>query len=142
MISISKMPQKDRLFNSRFINEIQHRTIVQAYEKSGLVVQSYNNCKKSDLLTQASIIQQRCQRLILALTASTNYNLYFQDISQAYVQLTTLLNCKFFCRSPSKLGLNRNSFFYIIKLLYKVYEVGAHWYNTYYKHHLEKISIS
>lgn len=49
---------KVRLFKSRFICEIKRKITNKLYEKSCLIVQSYNDTEKTTLLTQAPTIQQ------------------------------------------------------------------------------------
>ena len=83
------------------------------------------------------------QRLILALAVCMQqYDLYLRDISQTYVQSTTYLNNEFFVRQPQELGLQSDSILKTIKPLYRVSEAGNHWFNTYHRHHLEKLSIT
>lgn len=139
IISISEVPKDTRIFNSRFVDKIKNAGTATAFEKSRLVVQAYNNQGKEMVLTQSPTIQQMSQRLILALTANTSYDLYLRDISQAYVQSTTSLNRKFYVRPPRELGLQEDSILQIIKPLYGVPEAGAHWFNTYHTHHTKKL---
>ena len=86
------------------------------------------------------------QRFILALAAyMPQYNLYLRDISYAYIQFTTHLthlNKEFSIHLLVKLGLDSNAILKIIKLLYGVPETRNHWFNTYYSHHCEKLSIT
>ncbi len=83
------------------------------------------------------------QRLILALAVCMQqFNLYLRDISPGYVQSTTYLNREFFVRPPQELGLQSDSILKIIKLLYGVPEAVNHWFNTYHRHHLEKLSMT
>ena len=143
VVSISKVPQGIRIFNSRFVDEIKNIGTAAAFEKSRLVVQAYNDYDKEMILTQAPTIQRMSQRLILALSAiNPQYGLYLRDISQAYVQSTTSLNRQFYIRPPVEFGLQSDSVLKVIKPLYGVPEAGAHWFNTYHTHHLEKLSMS
>ncbi len=94
-------------------------------------------------MTQLSTIQRMNQRLILALAACIQkYDLYLQDISQAYVQSTTHLNREFFVRPTQELRLQSGSILKIIKLLYGVPKAGNLWFNSYHRHHLEKLSMT
>jgi hypothetical protein len=47
-----------RIFNFRFVNEIKHFDINKAFEKSRLVMQTFNDQNKNLMLTQSSIIQR------------------------------------------------------------------------------------
>ena len=58
-----------RIFNSWFVDEIKHSGIDKAFEKSRLVIQTYNNIKKDLVLTQTFTIQRISQRLVVCLAA-------------------------------------------------------------------------
>ena len=99
------VPDDARIFKARFVDEVKNKDTNKAYEKSRLVVQAYNDDEKSLVLTQSPTIQRVSQRIILCITPMINSNasLYLQDISQAYVQSTTLLNRDFYIRPPIEL---------------------------------------
>ena len=142
IVSASDVPHGTRIFNSRFVDEIKNIGTVDAYEKSRLVVQAYNDDGKAEVLTQAPTIQRMSQRLILALVVSMPHlGLFLRDIFQAYVQSTISLARQFFIRPPIELGLREGTVLKIIKSLYEVPEAGAHWFNTYHRHHTEKLAM-
>ncbi len=128
IITISEVLKNVRIFNSRFVDEIKHSDISQAYEKSRLMIQTYNDHEKTLMLTQASIIQRMSQRIILVIAASTseNHHLYLKDITQIYTQSKSLLNRMFFIRSPPDLNLSNDAILRIIKPLYDVSKAKAH----------------
>ena len=139
IVSIFDVFHGIRIFNSRFVDEIKNIDTINAYEKSRLVMQTYNDDDKAKMLIQTSTIQRMNQRLILTLTANMSHlNLFLRNISQTYVQSIISLAKKFFIRSPVELELE-NAIFKIIKLLYEISKAGAHWFNTYHKHHTEKL---
>ncbi len=74
-----------------------------------------------------------------------NTHLYLRDISQAYVQSTTLLNRDFYIRPPpeliQRLGLNGDLILRVVKPLYGVPEAGNHWFKTYHSHHINQLSM-
>jgi hypothetical protein len=130
IIIISKMSKNIRIFNSRFIDEIKHSGTSQAYEKSRLIVQAYNDHEKTLVLTQAFIIQRMSQRIILAIVASIseNYHLYLRNITQIYTQSKSFFNRMFFIRSSLDLDidLSDDAILRVIKSLYDVSEAKAH----------------
>src|SRR5947207_6987717 len=85
----------------------------EAYEKSRLVVQGYDDQNKSIILTQSPTIQRVSQRIILGMAVTLmntkNLALYSRDITQAYIQSLTTLNHDFFIRPPPELGLQPGS---------------------------------
>ncbi len=120
-----------RIFNFRFVDEIKHLDIDKAFEKSRLVVQTFNDQNKNLVLTQSSTIQRVSQRLIVCLiVVFSKMNLYLRDIIQTYVQSITSLNRDFFVRSSVELikhlDVDSNSILKIVKSLYDVLEADNH----------------
>ena len=115
-----------RIFNSRFVDEIKNIGTVDAYEKSRLVMQTYNDQNKAEMLIQTFTIQRMSQRLILALTVNMSHlGFFLRDIFQAYVQSIISLARKFFIRPSVELGFG-NAIFKIIRFLYEDSEAGTH----------------
>jgi hypothetical protein len=136
-----------RIFNSRFVNEIKHFDIDKAFEKSRLVMQTFNDQNKDLVLTQSSIIQRVNQRLIVCLiVVFSKMNLYLKNIIQTYVQFVTSLNRDFFVRSSVELikhlDVDSNSILKIVKSLYDVFEVDKHWFVIYHAHHVNKLEMT
>jgi hypothetical protein len=98
-ISKNDVSSDVRIFNFRFVNEIKHLDIDKAFEKSRLVMQTFNDQNKNLVLTQSFIIQRVSQRLIVCLiVVFSKMNLYLRNIIQTYVQSITSLNRDFFVR--------------------------------------------
>ncbi|RFU28958.1 hypothetical protein B7463_g7399, partial [Scytalidium lignicola] len=122
------------IFNARFVDEIKNKGIEKAFEKSCLVVQAYKDDGKKLVLTQSPTIQRVSQCIILCIAAMEykSTSLYLQDISQVYVQSTTLLNRDFYVWPPleliEQLGLRKGSILRVVKPFYGVLEVGNHWF--------------
>ena len=142
VMPISEISPGVRIFNSRFVDEIKNAGTATAFEKSRLIVQAYNDEGKLSILTQAPTIQRMSQRLILALCASTQHELYLRDITQAYTQSATLLNREIYVRAPQELGIEKNLVLKIIRPLYGIPEVGAHWFGTYHVHHTKNLLMT
>jgi hypothetical protein len=128
IITISEVLKNVRIFNSRFVDEIKHSDISQTYEKSRLMIQTYNDHEKTLMLTQASTIQRMSQRIILVIAASINHHLYLRNITQTYTQSKSPLNRMFFIRSSFDLDIDLfdDAILKIIKSLYDVSEAKAH----------------
>lgn len=127
------VPPGTRVFNARFVDEIRNEGTEQAYEKSRLVVQAYNDSEKDQILTQSPTIQRMNQRLILCIAAmmgSDSIKLYLRDITQAYVQSTFIFNRDFYVRPPHELATamraSPDCILKIMRPLYGVPEVGNH----------------
>ncbi len=142
IIIIFEVFKNIRIFNFRFVDKIKHSDISQTYEKFRLIVQIYNNHEKTLMLTQAFIIQRISQRIILVINASINLHLYLRNIIQIYTQSKNSLNRMFFIQSLFDLNFSDDAILRIIKLLYDVFEIEAHWFNTYHDHHKNNLNMT
>ena len=134
-----------RVFNARFVNEIKNENTKKTYEKSRLIIQTYNDSKKNQIFIQSSIIQQMNQRLILCIVImieNDSIKLYFRNITQTYVQLIFIFNRNFYVKSFHEfVKIMKTSFDCILKMmksLYKIFETNNHWFFIYHKHHIER----
>ena len=124
------------------MDEIKLVGTPEAYEKSRLVVQAYNDNDKNTVLTQSPTIQRVSQRLILCLAVSIQgLDIYLRDISQAYTQSHTFLVRDFYVRPPQELNLPPGVLLKVLRLLYGIPEAGTHWFRTYHSHHTEKLKL-
>ena len=137
-----------RIFNFWFVDEIKHSDTNKTFEKSRLVIQTYNDMKKDFVLTQTFIIQWISQWLIVCLTAILQNNdvqLYLWNIIQTYVQLKSSFNRDFYIRFSQKLiallKINFDCILKIIKSLYKIPKANNHWFVIYQNHHISKLDM-
>ena len=130
-VNKKKMSENMRIFNSRFVNEVKNVDTDSTFEKSRLIVQTYNDSTKHLVLTQLPTIQRVSQRLILCLAAIIfSTKLYFRDVIQAYVQFNIRLNRDFYIKAPyelaSMLKVENGSIVKIMKSLYGIPEAENH----------------
>jgi hypothetical protein len=135
-----------RIFNSGLVNEVKGKATDTPFEKSKLVIQAYNDEGKELILTQSPTIQRASQRLIIALAPSLvrlKIKLYLRDITQAYVQSTTMLNRLIFAYPPKEMQdqYPPDTIMIVRTPLYGIPEAGTHWWATYHRHHKEKLSM-
>ncbi|KAI0993907.1 hypothetical protein K3495_g14277 [Podosphaera aphanis] len=137
-----ELPNSSRIFNSRFVDSIKNEGTNKAYEKSRLVIQGYNDDGKKKILTQAPTIQRISQRIILSLALMIpETSLYLRDITQAYTQSATRLTRDVFVRPPK--GWTKEGILWKVVLpLYGLAEAGTHWFQTYYRHHVDKLGMT
>ena len=67
--------------------------------------------------------------------------LYLRDILQAYIQSTIQLAWNIFIKPPAELGLPDSKLLQVVQPLYRIAEAGIYWFNTYYKHHIDKLNM-
>ena len=99
-------------------------------DKSRLVVQAYGDEEKYTVMTAALTLTRSGQRIVLLIAAIMieTTKVYLRDITQAYVQAVTSLNCLFFI-TPSlelakALDVRPGFTIKVIKALYSVLEAG------------------
>jgi hypothetical protein len=136
-----------RIFNFRLVNKVKEKATNSLFKKSRLVVQAYNNKGKELILTQSPTIQRASQRVIIAIALSLarlGIKLYLRDITQAYIQSTTMLNRLILANLPNKMchQYPPGTIMIVRKPLYRIPEAGTHWWATYYKHHKEKLHMT
>jgi hypothetical protein len=146
LVDSQKISTNVRIFNSRFVDEIKNADTKKAFEKSRLIVQTYNDLNKNLMLTSSLTIQRVSQRLIVCLAIilqnqKQNINLYLRNITQIYVQSTFELNRDFYIRSSLELitllDVSNDCILKMMKSLYDVLETENHWFATYHRHHLQ-----
>jgi hypothetical protein len=119
---LEEIPPSIWIFNLWFVDEIKNPGIEKAFEKSWLVVQVYNDANKTTVLTESPTIQRCSQRLLLCLAAyMKDSKLYLCDVTQAYTQLTTLLNRDLYVRPSPELATAYGSI--ILKVIRPLYGI-------------------
>ena len=69
---LANVPQGVRLFNSRFVDEVKNAGTNEAFEKSRLVVQAYNDLEKELVLTQSPTIRTCLLKLVTCSSYQTH----------------------------------------------------------------------
>lgn len=139
--NLNDIPTGLRIFKSRFIDTIKLQGTAQAFKKSRLVVQAYNDQEKYSVLTQSPTIQRASQRLLFCVALMRNHSIYCRDISQAYTQSKTILPREFFVKPPAELNLSKNVILKVLRPLYGIPEAGNHWFKTYHDHHKSELGL-
>ena len=140
-VSIEEVPADMRIFNSRFVDEVRNEGSSDAYEKSRLVIQAYNDAGKVEVLTESPTIQRVSQRFILCLAVLLELGVYLRDMVQAYTQAKSNLARPIYARPPPDFDMWIDCILQVIKPLYGIPESGNHWFSTFHKHHLEKLMM-
>lgn len=140
-INVNDIPTGARIFKSRFVDQIKNAGTANAFEKSRLVVQAYNDSDKKKVLTQSPTIQRASQRLLLCLAIYKDFNVFTRDISQAYTQSKSKLVRDFYVHPPAELNLPDGILLKVLLPLYGVPEAGTHWFHTYHDHHVKNLNL-
>ena len=127
IIYIDNLFTKARVFENRFVNQIKNEGIEKTFEKSRLIVQTFNDSKKQKILIQASIIQRINQRFIIALSlVISQLFLYLRDITQTYTQSRSKLNKDVFIFVSAEMKLSSKTILRVILSLYEIVELNTY----------------
>jgi len=135
-----------RVFKSRMVREIKGASSDTPYEKSRLVVQGFGDDAKRQLLTQSPTIQRCSQRIIVHMAASLRdkgMQLALRDITMAYTQAESKLQRLIIAQLPVELQEKypEGTVLHVVKPLYGIAESGVHWFETYHRHHEERLGM-
>ncbi|KAE8549025.1 hypothetical protein EYB25_007540 [Talaromyces marneffei] len=118
------VPLNIRIFNLQFVDEIKNPGTDKAFEKI-----TYNSALQPTPDPMLSTVQE-------------DTKLYLRDVTQAYTQLTMLLNRDFYVRPPPELTATfQSSILKVIRPLYGIPEAGNHWFRTYHRHHTDRLKM-
>ena len=109
LVMPKKVQSSTQVFNSHFVNNIKDPYTDKAYEKSRLVMHTYNDKMKNLMLMHSPKIPRVSQGIGSCLTAiigdndNDNIRFYLRNITQAYIEIASNLNLDFYIRPLSKL---------------------------------------
>ena len=127
IIHIDDLFTEARVFKSRFMNQMKNEETEKAFEKSRLIIQTFNDSEKQKILTQTLTIQRINQRLIIALSLIIpQLFLYLRDIIQTYTQSRSELNKDVFIFASTEMRLSLKTILRVILPLYKIVESNIH----------------
>ncbi len=133
--------ENHRIFGARFVDTIKNEGTPNAFEKSRLVIQAFND-KLHGLLTHAPTVQRSSQRLLFALAAILpEWKVMSRDVSQAYTQSKSPLKRPIYVQPLPEFGLSDDMVLKVECPLYGIPEAGVHWFVTYQKHHIERLGM-
>lgn len=147
-----------RIFKSRMVRTVKGRETDHPFEKSRLVIQAFNDEGKEFILTQSPTLTRVGQRTILStapaliwleehkhkpVVEAAHMILFCKDVSQAYTASKSKLLREFRSWLPEEQQRFYRTIMVIISMFaqYGIPESGLHWYVTYIRHHIDKLSM-
>lgn len=142
LVQISET-KNQKIFGSRFVDEIRHGGTPQAKYKPCLVAQAYDDNEKG-ILTYAPTLLKCFQRLILHVVAQEPEHLFIclPDITQAYPQTHEELARIIYLRQPPQFGFPSEIVFRVERGLYGLPESGFLWYGAFHGHHTKTLGMT
>jgi hypothetical protein len=124
---------------SRFVLAIKHEDGREVY-KARLCLGGHRDFLKHNMVHTATTLSQTSTRLILAIAAIFDFDVWTTDVQQAYLQSAEFLQKEIFLKTDA-LELGQDEFMQLILPLYGLSESGDYWGETLTDHHLTGIQF-
>jgi Reverse transcriptase (RNA-dependent DNA polymerase) len=124
---------------SRFVLAIKHEDGREVY-KARLCLGGHRDFLKHKMVHTATTLSQTSTRLILAMAAIFDFDVWTTDFQQAYLQSAESLQKEIFLMTNA-LELGLNEFLQLVLPLYGLSESGDYWGETLTAHHLTGIQF-
>ena len=148
LVMPEKIQSSTQVFYSHFVNDIKDPYPDKIYEKSCLVVHTYNDKKKNLMLMHSPKIPEvsqsigSCLATIIRDNDNDNFRFYLRDIRQAYIEIVLNNNLNFYIRLLSELisqlSVSFNSIVKVMKPLYSESEADNYRFAIYHPNYKEK----
>lgn len=128
------VPQNSNILGGRFVLTIKNKGTNKEIYKARFVVQGHKDKLKGNLVHHSTNLKQSSIRLLLCLAAMFNFDIWSQDVSQAYLQSAENLTREIFVNPPDELRLGKDKLLKLLKPLYGLTDSGDYWFSTFTSH--------
>lgn len=129
-----EVPEGANILGSRFVLSIKNKDTGDEVYKARFVVQGHKDREKDFLVHISSNLKQSSIRLVLSLAAIFGFNIWSQDITQAYIQSSEKLMRHIYIKPSKELRLSKDYLLKLLKPLYGLSDSGDSWYSTFTSH--------
>ena len=124
----------------RFVLALKHATTGETKAKARFVIGGHRDKEKGYQVHVGRTLSQSSVRMLLALAAILGFDVWTEDIKQAYLQSASALRRRIFVK-PGELHLGKDEFLQLILPLYGLSESGDYWSRTLTDHCLSQIGM-
>ena len=145
IVDVESVPEGERIYGTKFVDEMRKDIHGNEYEKSRLVAQNFRDIAATQLLTKSPTISRMAQRTglcIMTLKRKRNGKAFTRDIKQAYTQSEFQLERVIYLWPVQEMNFPEGKILRAVKPLYGIPESGLHWFLTYQKHHIEYLGMT
>lgn len=132
---------RENVIPTKFVLALKHTTTGEITHKARFVLGGHRDRMKSSMVHTASTMTQTSVRLLLALAAAFNLDVWTEDVQQAFLQSASNLQPRIFIK-PDMLQLGHNEFLQLLLPLYGITEAGDYWGETLSDHCLSRAKLA
>ena len=142
MILKGELPPDGNIFPGRFVLAIKSTDDGKIKYKARYVIGGHRDKYKDFMVHSNSTLQPQSIRLLGALAAVIDFDIWTSDVRQAYLQSAGPLARDIFIRKPvQEFELDPSQCFNLLKTLYGLGESGDLWHQTLANHHREELGM-
>jgi transposase InsO family protein len=134
-------PPRPNILPSRFVLTVKNVETDRPVFKARLVVGGHRDREKSTLVHDSQTVRASAVRMLLAMAACFDFEIWSTDVNQAYLQAATPLLRDVFIKAPDVLTLNQGELLRLLKPLYGLSEAGDYWSETLRTFHLTAMQM-
>jgi Reverse transcriptase (RNA-dependent DNA polymerase) len=130
----SSILKRATVFRGRFIKQLKDIDTPTPRKKARMVEVSAYDPDKRFLITHAPTVRKSSARLVCAIAASVNANVWTRVVTQAFFQADKKPMCDVYIEPPGELRLPEDVIWRVDQVLYGLPESPGLWFATYHPH--------
>ena len=128
------VPCDANVLGGRFVLSIKNKDTQEEAYKARFVVQGHTDAEKNLLVHSSPNLKQSSIRLLLAQAATFGFQIWSQDVRQAYLQSAERLMREIYVRPTKEFKLSHDQLLRLLKPLYGLADSGDYWHITFSSH--------
>lgn len=141
MVLRQEVPSNAKVLRGRFVLVIKDVGTGEERYKARYVVQGFDDPAKKAAVHNSPNIRHESSRLLLAMASILGFEVWTQDISQAFLQAATANMREIYLEAPKELRLSAEMVLKLMKPLYGLCDSGDRWHHTLRHHHLSDMQM-
>lgn len=121
---------------------IKNKGTVREVFKERYVVERHLNKEKNILVHNSTATSQQSIRLIMSIATIFGFEIWSEDMSQAYFQGAEQILRKFYIAGKSEFELEDDELLEIMRPIYGLADAGDYWHATFHRHLKEDLGMT